>query len=204
MSLVRLNNPGAFEQALTMLRAGEAICFPTDTVYGIGASGLHSTAVQRLFALKRRPYTQAIPLLIGDPEDLAAVALHITPLAHRLAQLWPGALTIIVPAAPHLPPELLAGGNTVAVRLPDHAWLRSLIRALGSPLAATSANIHGQPAAQTAAEVVTQFGDTVALVLDGGSTPGPLPSTIVDCTGDQPRVLRHGALDVEAYLRGSR
>lgn len=199
--LVRLDDPEAFDLALKKLRASEAIAFPTDTVYGVGALALNASAVQRLFAIKRRPFSQPIPLLIADQGDLAAVASQITPLTQRLMQLWPGALTLVVPAAPHLPSVLLSGGTTVAVRLPDHAWLRSLIRALGAPLAATSANIHGQPDPQTAADVSAQLGDNVGLVLDGGPTPGLVPSTIVDCTGAQPKVLRAGALSVEQILR---
>jgi L-threonylcarbamoyladenylate synthase len=181
-------------QALALLRMGEAIAFPTDTVYGVGAAALDATGVLRLYAVKRRPLAQAIPLLIADEADLACVAAEVTPAARRLARLWPGALTLVLPAASHLPPELLAGGPTVAVRLPDHAWLRGLIRALGAPLAATSANLHGGRDPQTAAEVAAQLGAALPLVVDGGPTPGPVPSTIVDCAGAEPRLLRAGAL----------
>jgi L-threonylcarbamoyladenylate synthase len=128
---------------------------------------------------------------------LGQVAAEVALLPRRLARLWPGALTLIVPAAPWLPAELLAGGATVAVRLPAHEWLRALIRALGAPLAATSANLHGGRDPQTAAEVVAQLGGALPLVIDGGPTPGPIPSTIVDCTGPEPRLLRAGALPWE-------
>jgi L-threonylcarbamoyladenylate synthase len=189
-----IEEPGVLGRALALLRAGEPIAFPTDTVYGVGAQALDSAAVLRLYAAKRRPLTQAIPLLIADQADLALVAAEVTPAARRLARLWPGALTLVLPAAPHLPAELLAGGPTVAVRLPDHGWLRGLIRALGEPLAATSANLHGGRDPQTAAEVAAQLGGALSLVADGGPTPGPTPSTIVDCTGAEPRLLRAGAL----------
>jgi L-threonylcarbamoyladenylate synthase len=106
----------------------------------------------------------------------------------------------VLPAAPDLPPEVLAGGATVAVRLPDHAWLRGLIRALGEPLAATSANLHGGRDPQTAADVAAQLGDALALIADGGPTPGPVPSTIVDCTAAEPRLLRAGALTWERII----
>jgi L-threonylcarbamoyladenylate synthase len=177
-----------------LLRAGEPIAFPTDTVYGVGAPARDAMAVLRLYAVKQRPYTQAIPLLIADAADLESVTAASTPLARRLARLWPGALTLVLPAAPDLPSELLAGGATVAVRLPDHAWLRGLIRALGGPLAATSANLHGGRDPQTAEEVAAQLGGALPLIADGGPTPGPIPSTIVDCTGAEPRLLRAGAL----------
>jgi L-threonylcarbamoyladenylate synthase len=189
-----IQEPNTLDRALALLRAGETIAFPTDTVYGVGAAARDATAVLRLYAVKRRPYTQAIPLLIADAADLDSVMAAPTPLALRLARLWPGALTLVVPAAAGLPPELLASGATVAVRLPDHAWLRSLIRALGEPLAATSANLHGGRDPQTAEEVATQLGGALPLIADGGPTPGPVPSTIVDCTQGEPRLLRAGAL----------
>jgi L-threonylcarbamoyladenylate synthase len=203
--LCSLDDAEAEPQALRLLRAGETIVVPTDTVYGVAAAALDAAAVLRLFAVKRRPLSQAIPLLIADVGDLDVVARSVPAAARRLARLWPGALTLVVPAAPQLPPELLAGGDTVAVRLPDHDWLRGLIRALGSPLATTSANVHGQPDPQTAEEAARQIGADVAWIGDGGPTPGPIPSTIVDCTGDALRVLRAGALPwerIEAALAG--
>jgi L-threonylcarbamoyladenylate synthase len=187
-------------RALALLGGGEPIGFPTDTVYGVGAPARDAAAVLRLYAVKRRPRTQAIPLLIADAADLTSIAAEVPPLAQRLAQLWPGALTLVLPAAPDLPPEVLAGGATVAVRLPDHAWLRGLIRALGEPLAATSANLHGGRDPQTAADVAAQLGDALALIADGGPTPGPVPSTIVDCTAAEPRLLRAGALTWERII----
>jgi L-threonylcarbamoyladenylate synthase len=192
--------PDTLDRALALLRAGEPIAFPTDTVYGFGAAALDTAAVLRLYTIKRRPLTQAIPLLIADAADLTSVAPEAPPLALRLARLWPGALTLVLPAAPGLPPELLAGGATVAVRLPDHTWLRALIRALGGPLAATSANLHGGHDPQTAHDVAAQLGDALPLIADGGPTPGPIPSTIVDCTGAEPRLLRAGALAWERII----
>jgi L-threonylcarbamoyladenylate synthase len=195
MNTIRsIQEPDTLARALALLRAGEAIAFPTDTVYGIGAAALDAAAVLRLYAIKRRPYTQAIPLLIADAADLTSVAAEAPPTALRLARLWPGALTLVLPAAPDLPPELLAGGATVAVRLPDHAWLRALIRALGGPLAATSANLHGGHDPQTAQDVAAQLGSALPLIADGGPTPGPVPSTIVDCAAGELRLLRAGAL----------
>jgi len=193
-ALLPIRDPQALDQALALLRGGAPIAFPTDTVYGLGAAALDSEAVLQLYAVKRRPRTQAIPLLLADHADLAQAAATVPALALRLARLWPGALTLVLPAAPQLPDALLAGGTTVAVRLPDHDWLRGLIRALGMPLAATSANLHGGPDPRTAAEVLEQLGGALTLVVDDGPTPGALPSTIVDCTGAQPRLLRAGAL----------
>jgi L-threonylcarbamoyladenylate synthase len=197
---IPISEPASLDRALALLRAGEPIAFPTDTVYGVGAAALNAAAVARLYTVKRRPLTQAIPLLIADEADLPLVADEVTPTARRLARLWPGALTLVVKAAPGLPSELLAGGATVAVRLPDHTWLRALMRALGMPLAATSANLHGGRDPRTAADVATQLGGVLPLVVDGGPTPGPLPSTIVDCVGDEPRLLRAGALPWEQVV----
>ncbi len=197
MIILPIDNPVALDKALTLLQQGEVIAFPTDTVYGVGAAGLNSAAVVRLFAVKNRPRTQAIPLLLADPSDLGSVCPTVPAAAIELAaRHWPGGLTLIVPAAPHLPAELLAGGNTVAVRVPDHLWLRELIRRLGQPLAATSANLHGEPNPVSATMVETRLGGRLPLILDGGPTPGDIPSTIVDVTGPEPKVLRHGIVRV--------
>ena len=193
-----MSDPAALEEALRLLRAGAVIAFPTDTVYGVGATGLDPAAVAHLFAVKDRPLTQPIPLLLADADGLPGVSAAIPPAAETLAaRFWPGGLTLVVPAAPHLPANLLAGGSTVAVRVPDHSPLRRLIRALAQPLAATSANQHGGPNPRSADDVLTQLGDRLALILDGGPTPGDVPSTIVDVTGPEPRILRQGVALIE-------
>jgi len=197
MIILPIDNPVALDKALTLLQQGEVIAFPTDTVYGVGAAGLNSAAVAQLFAVKNRPRTQAIPLLLADPSDLGSVCPSVPAAAKELAaRYWPGGLTLIVPAASHLPAELLAGGNTVAVRVPDHLWLRELIRRLGQPLAATSANLHGEPNPVSAAMVEARLGGRLPVILDGGPTPGDIPSTIVDVTGPEPKVLRLGIVHV--------
>ncbi len=197
-AIIPIDEPDGLDRALELLRAGEAIAFPTDTVYGVGSAGLDAGAVARLYVIKERPRTQAIPLLLADPEDLALVCSHVSDMAEHLAhRYWPGGLTLVVPAARYLPQELVAGGATVAVRVPDHPVLRALIRRLGQSLAATSANRHGGPNPATAQAVFEQIGDRLPLILDGGPTPGDVPSTIVDVSGDRPVVLRQGSLRVE-------
>lgn len=187
--------PEAYTHALDYLRAGQPVAFPTDTVYGIGVPALHSEAILRLYTVKRRPHTLAIPVLIADMSDLAGIARDIPSSALELAQRhWPGALSLIVPAAAHLPANLLAHGTNVAVRMPDHDWLRQLIRLLGEPLAATSANQHGAADTTTALEVVAQLGSDLSLVIDGGRAAGGIPSTLVDCTGPELRVVRQGGV----------
>ena len=196
-TILPIGDPVTFERALDLLYAGEPIAFPTDTVYGVGAAGLDSRAVVRLFEVKDRPRHQAIPLLLADLDDLHTVCPTVPSVAEELAaRHWPGGLTLVVPAAKHLPVELLAGGTTVAVRIPDHPLLRELIRRLGRPLAATSANLHGRPNPVTAQDVAADLGTRIPLILDGGPTPGDVPSTIVDVTGATPRVLREGVVRV--------
>lgn len=192
-----IDDPDALEQALALLEAGEAIAFPTDTVYGVGADGLSEAAIVKLFEVKQRPLAQPIPILLADPEDLQAVCAEVPAAATNLAaRHWPGGLTLVLPAAAHLPPRLLAGGATVAVRIPDHPWLRELIRRLGRPLAATSANLHGGPNPASAEDVAAQLGGRIRMIVDGGPTPGDVPSTIVDVTGAELRVLRQGAVEL--------
>ncbi|NJN67130.1 MAG: threonylcarbamoyl-AMP synthase [Chloroflexaceae bacterium] len=195
LSILSIEAPEAISLALERLQEGLPIGFPTDTVYGIGALALNASAVEQLYVLKERPRQMALPVLLADMTDLYQVVRDMPPVAADLARrFWPGALTLVVPAAHHLPPVLLAGGETVAVRIPDHPWLRQLIRRLGQPLAATSANRHGARDATTSDEVAAQFGNRLSLILDGGVAPGGVPSTVVRCIGPHPQVLRPGGV----------
>jgi L-threonylcarbamoyladenylate synthase len=181
-----------------VLNAGGLVAFPTDTVYGVGAHALNAGAVARLFTAKDRPRHMAIPVLLAAAADLPRVARAISPIARRLAEVfWPGPLTLVLLKKPDLPAALTAGGDTVAVRVPDHAATQNLIAALGAPLAATSANRSGAPSPVTAREVVAQLGGRIDLILDGGPCPGGVPSTLLDLTTDPPRVLRPGPLSEE-------
>ena len=183
--------------AAALLRAGELVAFPTDTVYGVGAVVWDAAAVARLYTAKLRALDKAIPVLLADAADLALIARAVPPAAIRLAErFWPGPLTLIVPALPAIPSGVTAGGDTVAVRVPDHPLARALIRAAGAPLATTSANLSGQPSPITAAEVAAQLGDRIAVILDGGRCPGGVPSTLVDVTGEQPVILRPGPISL--------
>jgi len=191
----------AIAQAVALLRSGDLVIFPTDTVYGVGALITHPQAVARLYQVKDRPGEKAIPLLIADPDDLEQAVTTVTPAARRLiARFWPGGLTLVLPKRPEVPPQV-SPGPTVAVRLPDHEGVRALIRAAGAPLAATSANRSGQPSPRTAQEALAQLGGRVPLILDGGPCPGGVPSTVVDCTVDPPRLLREGAIPASEIHR---
>ena len=191
------NDPSALARAIDLLRAGEVIAIPTDTVYGVAADGFDEDAIKALFEVKKRPRDKPIPLLLSDASDLDRVAENVTDAVSRLSdKFWPGPLTLVVAARSTVPRILRAEGNSVAVRVPDHATPRALARALGHPVAATSANRSGGPDPSTAAQVVAQLGGRIPLVLDGGATRGNVPSTVVDCSQDPPRVLRVGALPV--------
>ena len=185
----------AFVAAVARLRDGELVAFPTDTVYGVGAIVWDAAAVARLYTAKLRALDKAIPVLLAAAADLALIARAAPPAALRLAErFWPGPLTLVVPALPSIPAEVTAGGDTVAVRVPDHPLARALIRAAGAPLATTSANLSCQPSPVTAAEVTAQLGDRIAVILDGGRCPGGVPSTLVDVTGEHPVILRPGPI----------
>lgn len=174
---------------------------PTDTVYGVGVALDAPDGLPRLFAAKDRPLDRAIVLLVGDLEQAAAVGI-MTPAARALAErFWPGGLTLVLAQAAgnRLPPVLTAGASTIGVRLPDHECPRLLARELG-PLPVTSANLSGRPDARDAAGVMAQLGDRIDLVLDGGEARGGVPSTVVDCTGTAPRILRAGAIAIDRIV----
>ena len=186
-------------QALEVLRAGELVAFPTDTVYGVGALVFDGKAVESIYLAKDRPVEKAIPVLIGDPADLEKVGTDIPDAARKLAsRFWPGPLTILVPKRTDLP-ESVSALSTVGVRVPDHEVARALLRAAG-PMAVTSANISGKQSPVTAQEVYEQLKDRIALIIDGGKTPGGVPSTLVDCTSAELKVLREGPIQFAELL----
>ena len=187
-------DPTAIPAAADLLRRGLPVVLPTDTVYGVGVLPYDAAAVDRLYAVKGRPAEKGIPILLGDVADVAHVAGIIPPAAAALmAHFWPGPLTLIVPRRPELPANL-SPDDTIAVRVPDHALARALIRAAGGAVAATSANVSGQPPARAADEALAGVGGRVAAVLDDGLSPGGVALTVVDCTVDPPVVRRAGPL----------
>ena len=192
-------------QAVAVLRSGGLVVFPTDTVYGVGALATLPQAVASLYVAKDRPRDKAIPLLVPSLEVLSTVVTTVPDAARLLAErFWPGALTVVLHRAPSVPDEVTAGGETVAVRVPDHAVTRSLLDALGAPLAATSANLSGQGAPDTAAGALAQLEGRVDLILDGGRCPGGVASTVVDLTRDPPVVLREGGIASAALWHAMR
>ncbi|MCB9112515.1 MAG: threonylcarbamoyl-AMP synthase [Anaerolineales bacterium] len=187
------------QQALRILKQGGIVAFPTDTVYGVGTLAFDNAAIESIYTAKDRPLEKAIPILIGDMSDLDKVADNIPEMALRFAaRFWPGPLTCIVPKKRTLPPAVSAT-ETVAVRIPDHPDALTLLRAAG-PMAVTSANISGQANPSTAHDVYDQLNGRIPLILDGGETPGGTASTIVDCTGEKPVILREGPLTMENLI----
>ncbi len=201
MQTLRLpaDDPASISEALSILKSGGLVAFPTDTVYGVGALAFDEAAVESIYAAKDRPVEKAIPVLLAGVEDLEKVAAQVPPMARRLAILfWPGPLTLIVPRASSLP-EAVSGTSSVAVRVPNHPAALALLSKAG-PLAVTSANRSGEPSPVTASEVFRQLEGRIPLILDGGSTPGGVPSTLVDCMGTEPVILREGPVGMAQIL----
>jgi len=189
----------AISKALEVLRAGGLVAFPTDTVYGIGALAFDSDAVESIYTAKERPIEKAIPILVGEIKDTEKVASNFPYTARLLAsRFWPGPLTCIVPKKPTLP-DVVSSSSTIGVRMPDHAIARILLRFAG-PMAVTSANISGKESPVNAQEVYEQLNGRIELIIDGGETPGGIPSTLVDCTTSQPTILREGPISLEQIL----
>jgi L-threonylcarbamoyladenylate synthase len=187
------------KRALEVLKSGGLVAFPTDTVYGVGALAFDNAAIESIYTAKDRPIEKAIPILIGEMTDLDKVAVNIPNMARIFAsRFWPGPLTCIVPKKQTLPLAVSAT-STVAVRIPNHADALALLRAAG-PMAVTSANISGQPSPSTAEEVYAQLNGRIPLILDGGKTPGGVPSTLVDCIGNEPIILREGPISLAELL----
>ena len=192
-NILPADDPECAAYAARLLQQGEVICYPTDTVYGIGAAATNDAAVRRLYAVKGRPLSKPLPLLIRDSASASFVA-EVTPLAHTLmTRFWPGALTIIMRKLPDFRSLALAGQDTVALRVPDHDLVRDIIRLLGEPITGSSANRSGARSPVSASEAALQLGEMVALVIDGGRSPGGVESTVVDIT-DAPAIVREGAI----------
>ena len=192
------------DQALRVLQEGGVVALPTDTLYGLAADALNADAIERVFAIKERPEGLALPVLLADSGQLKQVASEIPGQLQVLADcLWPGAMTLIVKRKDSLPARLTAGHPTVAVRVPDHPVPRELARRLGRPITGTSANISGSPDPQSLAELKAQVGERVDFSVNGGPEPAGTASTIVDLSGDEPRLVREGSVpfsEIKALL----
>jgi L-threonylcarbamoyladenylate synthase len=197
--ILAVSHPQTLSRALGILHEGGLVAFPTDTVYGVGALAFEAEAIEQIYTIKDRSKQKAIPILLAYVSELEQVAQQVTPIAQKLAaRFWPGPLTLVVAKHPNLPASISAS-PTVGVRIPDHPTARALLRAAG-PMAVTSANRSGEPNASTAEEVLQQLGGRIPLILDGGRTPGGVPSTVVNCLGAEPVLLRSGPISEAALL----
>jgi L-threonylcarbamoyladenylate synthase len=198
----------AFEAVHTIaeaLRREEVIVYPTDTFYGLGSDCNSRSALSRIYEIKGRPISKALPVLISDADMVGELASEV-PVAFELlsAAFWPGPLTLIFRAAAHLPSELVGPERTIGIRVPARAWIRELVRVIAVPIVATSANLSGQGEIDSAAEAIRQFQDKVDLIVDGGKTTGGRPSTVVELTSKVPVICREGAIPrgkLERFLR---
>jgi L-threonylcarbamoyladenylate synthase len=185
------------EAAVAAIQAGELVLLPTDTVYGVAADPFTQDAVTRLLAAKNRGRNMPVPVLIAESSTLSGLVETVPRSAYRLAEnFWPGGLTLVLEHARSLAWDLGDAEGTVALRIPDDDVARDLLRRTG-PLAVSSANRSGRPAATTAQEAEDQLGGHAAVLLDGGPRADSAASTIVDCTGETPRILRVGAIPPE-------
>lgn len=185
-------------RAVTVLRRGGLVAFPTDTVYGLGADIFNPLAIERLFAVKGRSAGRAVPVLLGDAGDASLVAAGLSEQAMALARaFWPGPLTLVVRRNAEVPGAAAGGGDTIGIRVPDHEVPRAIVRALGRPITGTSANSSGLPPHRDARGVEGDIGAQVDLVVPGECGRHSRPSTVVDCTRTPPTVLRAGAISLE-------
>lgn len=181
------------DEARRALKAGLPIAIPTDTVYGLAADPFVPGAVKRVFDAKRRPRQVVMPVLVADLDQALSLAAAVPEVAERLMhRFWPGPLTIVLTRRPDLGADLGDNTTTIGLRCPAYPAVQLLCQRVG-PLATTSANLHGQPTLTTATEVVETFAGSIPLVLDGGTCVGA-PSTVADCTAEEPTLLREGRL----------
>ena len=194
---VESQREAGLSEATRTVQRGRLVVLPTDTVYGVGCDAFDEDAVERLLEAKGRGRDMPPPVLVSAKTTLEAIAIDVPAWARTLVdELWPGPLTLVLRQQPSLQWDLGETRGTVAVRMPDHEAALELLSRTG-PMAVSSANLSGHPAATTAEEAEVMLGDAVRVILDGGQSPDAVPSTIVDCTGPQGRILRRGAIPVE-------
>jgi len=193
-----LNIQEQIKRGVSILRAGGIVAYPTDTVYGLGASASLPRAVERIYEVKERPLNMPLPLLLSDVSQITGVAESVPEIAWSLINAFlPGALTLVLRKSSSVSDIISGGGTTVAIRVPAHPVPVALVEGLGAPVVGTSANLSGKPSPLTAGEVRSQLGNKVDFIIDGGRCPGGKESTVVDVTGETPAVLREGAITLK-------
>jgi L-threonylcarbamoyladenylate synthase len=194
-------DPFILAEIAVLLRADGVMAYPTDTFYGLGVNAFSAAAVEKIYALKQRDRGKPLSIVVADPAQARSAASIVPPVLDTLAgEFWPGPLTLVLKAGPAFPPEMLGPGGTIALRVPALAWLRGLLRLTGFPITATSANLSGDGEMDDPEAVRRVFDGRIDLIVDGGRTPGGAPSTIVDLSGDAPRLLRPGAIPWDRIL----
>jgi len=187
-------------QAAGILDRGGVVAVPTETFYGLAVDGFSAAALGTANRLKGKDEGSPVLLLLSDRAMAGQVADELPESFHALARaFWPGPLTLVVRASPAVPPEVSGGRGTVGIRVPGLALPRHLAAALGRPISGISSNHHGRPPHRNAVDVYRDFPEGVDMILDGGPTPGGAPSTIVDLSGDCPRVIRQGILPINVF-----
>lgn len=195
-------DPAAIQTAADVIRHGGLVAFATETVYGLGANAFDAEAVGKIFEAKGRPASDPVIVHIAFPDQLLSVVTEVPEVAAQLArEFWPGPLTIVMRRHSNVPPVVSAGRETVAVRMPDHSVPQALIKAVGVPIAAPSANLFAHPSATSARHVLDDLGGRVELILDSGSTTIGLESTVIDLTSATPTILRPGGVPVETLRK---
>jgi L-threonylcarbamoyladenylate synthase len=201
MLLIKINHKNldqVLQSAVDVLKNGGIIAYPTETFYGLGTRIDREDSLQKLYEIKQRPRDKAMPLIIGNKGQLSSIAADINSSAKTLMErFWPGPLTMLFPAKKHLSELITAGTDKVAVRIPGESFALHLAQSARFPFTATSANPSGMPPAQDAETVIRYFGDKIELIIDCGPAPGGLPSTIVDVTTEDTKILREGAVKKE-------
>jgi len=201
MALIKVTDTNikqVISTAMETLEKGGIVAYPTETFYGLGVRFDSEEAIKRLYTIKHRPEMKPMPLIIGDRKLLS---LLVTGINNRLSLLmdrfWPGPLTLLLPAKKNLSEFITAGTKKVAVRIPGESFALQLAKSANRPITSTSANPSGMPPAQNARTVLRYFQNKIDLVIDGGPAPGRLPSTLIEVTGDEVKILREGAIEKE-------
>ena len=189
----------AVHRAAELLRAGEVVALPTETVYGLAANALDENAVARIFQIKGRPANNPIIVHVASNEMAKSCVGNFPVAAEKLSKsFWPGPLTIVLPRAAKIPGVVTAGGDTVGIRRPSHPFIQAVIRECGFPLAAPSANLSGRVSPTNAEHVRAQLGGQIPLIVDGGQSQVGIESTVLDLTVSPPRILRPGMIHAES------